>query len=129
MAKPSYCHLLVPPVIYQGTLCKILCWFNLDTFTQSENITKIKTTSYEVFKGTLETQTKSYFIYIHTWCIRGNLLPPANEVCGGNVFIPVCHTVHGVVGFPACITGHMTRGVCIQEGSTSGGGGGGLHPR
>ena len=89
VAKPSYCHLLVPPVIYHVILCKRLYWFNLDTFTRSENVTKIKTTSYKVFKGTLETQTKCYFIHIHVWCIKGNLLPPANEVCGGNVFIPV----------------------------------------
>ena len=35
----------------------------------------------------------------------------------GNVFTPVCHSVHrGGVGFPACITGHMTRGFCIGGG-------------
>ena len=28
MAKISYCHLPVPPVIHQNILCKILCWFN-----------------------------------------------------------------------------------------------------
>ena len=37
----------------------------------------------------------------------------------GNIFTSVCHSVLGV-GFPACITGHMTgvfiQGVCIQEG-------------
>ena len=32
----------------------------------------------------------------------------------GNVFTGVCHSVLRGVGFPACITGHMTRGVCIQ---------------
>ena len=36
------------------------------------------------------------------------------------------------VGFPACITGHMTRGICIQGGLPRGGlhlHPGGLHPR
>ena len=32
----------------------------------------------------------------------------------GNFFTHVCHSVHWGVGFPACITGQMTRGVCIQ---------------
>ena len=40
---------------------------------------------------------------------------PANEVCDGSVFTPVCHSVHGGGGFPACITGLMTRGICIHE--------------
>ena len=40
----------------------------------------------------------------------------------GNVFTPVCHSINRGVGFPACITGHMTSGgsasrewVCIQR--------------
>ena len=36
----------------------------------------------------------------------------------GNVFTPVCHSVHGGV-FPACITGHMTRGFCIGGGESA----------
>ena len=33
----------------------------------------------------------------------------------GNVFKLVCHSVHrDGGGFPACITGHMTRAVCLQ---------------
>ena len=49
----------------------------------------------------------------------------------GNVFTLVCHSVHRWVGFPACITGHMTRGVCIGGGSAFGGVclQGGLHTR
>ena len=48
----------------------------------------------------------------------------------GNVFTPVCHSVHGrevLVGLPACITGRMTsmggsayRGVCIGGGAYRG---------
>ena len=45
----------------------------------------------------------------------------------GNIFTSVCHSVHRGVGFPACITGHMTRRslhlgrsasreICIQGG-------------
>ena len=42
----------------------------------------------------------------------------------GNVFTGVCLSTGGRVGFPACITGHMTRGVCIQGAFASVGGGG-----
>ena len=39
----------------------------------------------------------------------------------GNIFISICHSVPGWGGgFPTCITGHMTRGVCIQEVCISG---------
>ena len=43
-------------------------------------------------------------------------LLPANEVWGKViVFTRVCHSVQGGVGFPACITGHMTSmRVCLQ---------------
>ena len=50
------------------------------------------------------------------------LLPPANEVWGKIIFSQasvILSTERGG-GFPACITGHMTSGVCIQRG--------GLHP-
>ena len=46
----------------------------------------------------------------------------------GNVFTPVCHSVHkeGGIGFLACITSHMTRGAASRwsasRGSASGGG-------
>ena len=44
----------------------------------------------------------------------------------GSIFTSVCHSVYrGGVGFPACITGDMTRG----RGSASGGGGGWTLPR
>ena len=42
-------------------------------------------------------------------------LPLANEVWGKIMFLHVCvilFTVEGI-GVPACITGHMSRGVCI----------------
>ena len=40
----------------------------------------------------------------------------------GNVFIPVCHSVHrGEVGFPAGITGHITRGSASRGGLPPGG--------
>ena len=54
-------------------------------------------------------------------------LPSANEVWGKVMFsqVFVCPRGEGRVGFPACITGHMTsiggwggaasRGVCLQE--------------
>ena len=38
----------------------------------------------------------------------------------GNVFTPVCHSVHRGVSVPACITGRMTGGLC-PGGSLSGG--------
>ena len=64
------------------------------------------------------------------------LLPPANEVWGKVMFsqVFVCPQGGGwrlAVGFPACITGHMTRWkrVCIQGSSSAGrGGGGGVRP-
>ena len=38
----------------------------------------------------------------------------------GNVFTPACHSVHREgVGFPACVTGHMTEGVCLWWGGWS----------
>ena len=46
----------------------------------------------------------------------------------GNVFIPVCHSVHrGKVSVPVCITGHMTggplsRGISVQRGVSVQGG-------
>ena len=42
--------------------------------------------------------------------------PPKKEVCEGNAFTSVCHSFHRGVGLPVCITGHITRGVCIQGG-------------
>ena len=51
-----------------------------------------------------------------------------NEVCKGNVFTPVSHSVHGGGGgFPACITGHMTGG-STSRGHCIGGGGLGRPP-
>ena len=55
-----------------------------------------------------------------------NLLPPVNEVWGKVIFSQasvILFTGKLGIGFPACITGHMTReagmppgGVCIREG-------------
>ena len=39
----------------------------------------------------------------------------------GNVFTAVRLSTGGGVGFPSCITGHITRGVCLQRGSAFGG--------
>ena len=39
-----------------------------------------------------------------------NLLPPATKLRQGNIFTPVCQSVHKGVSVPACPTGHMTRG-------------------
>ena len=52
------------------------------------------------------------------------LLPPATKLWQGNVFTPVCHSVHGGVSVPVCTTGHMiggslSRGVSVQGGSLS----------
>ena len=47
---------------------------------------------------------------------RCGLLPPANEVCEGYVFTPVCHSVGGGVhGRGACMhgRGHVWQGVCV----------------
>ena len=33
------------------------------------------------------------------------LLPPANEVCEGYVFTPVCHSVYRGGSIPACLAG------------------------
>ena len=35
-------------------------------------------------------------------------LPPANEVCEGYVFTPVCHSVHGGC-LPQCMLGYTPR--------------------
>ena len=41
-------------------------------------------------------------------------LPPANEVWSKVMFSQMFVCPQRGVGFPACITGHMTRGACIQ---------------
>ena len=38
------------------------------------------------------------------------LLPPVTKLRQGNVFTPVCDSVHRGVSVLACTTGHMTRG-------------------
>ena len=49
-------------------------------------------------------------------------LPPANEVWGKVVFLHLCVILFtGGLGFPACITGHMTRGSASGEGLPPGG--------
>ena len=76
------------------------------------------------------------------WCDSSIYLPPANEVWDKVVFSQVSvYLLEGggwLVGFPACITGHMTRGVCIQgrcwadplhRGLSTGVGGWADHPR
>ena len=40
------------------------------------------------------------------------LLPPETKLRQGNVFTPVCDSVHRGVSVPACTTDHMTRGLC-----------------
>ena len=49
------------------------------------------------------------------------LLPPANKVGGKVIFsqLSVIPSVHRGFGFPACITGHITRGVSASGGSAS----------
>ena len=42
-------------------------------------------------------------------------LPPTNKVWDKVMFLHLRVVLWGV-GFPACITGHMTRGICIQGG-------------
>ena len=68
------------------------------------------------------------FIGIILFC--GIVIGPKRSLGQGNVFTGVCLSTGEGVGFPACITGHMTgggrsasggEGVCIQ-------GEGGLHP-
>ena len=39
----------------------------------------------------------------------------------GNIFTPVCDSVHSRVSVPACTTGHMTRGVSVLGGLCPGG--------
>ena len=50
-----------------------------------------------------------------------NINTNRNEI-EGNVFRSVCQSFCPQVGidFPACITGHTTRGVCIKGGFASG---------
>ena len=52
---------------------------------------------------------------------RLSYLPPATKLRQGNVFTPVCDSVHrgGGVSVPACTTGHMTRGVSVLGGGIS----------
>ena len=51
---------------------------------------------------------------------RLSYLPPATKLRQGNVFTPVCDSVHrgGGVSVPACTTGHMTRGVSVLGGAS-----------
>ena len=50
-------------------------------------------------------------------------LPPANEVWSKVMFMHLCVILFEGVSVPACITGHMTRGVCpggsLSRGSLS----------
>ena len=52
---------------------------------------------------------------------RQEFLPSATILRQGNVFTPVCDSVHkgGGISVPACATGHITRGVSVQRGSLS----------
>ena len=55
-------------------------------------------------------------------CVSQQMVTNAGKLSlgQGNVFIPMCHSVHkGGDGFPACITGRMTRRFASS---------GGLHP-
>ena len=40
-------------------------------------------------------------------------LPPATKLRQGNVFTPVCDSVHRGISVPACTTGHMFKGVSV----------------
>ena len=54
------------------------------------------------------------------------LLPPANEVCEGYAFTPVCHSVHRGGGSrprPRGEVGGLARGVQVQTRGIGGGGG------
>ena len=62
----------------------------------------------------MTTTERIVFIVILEVCeSRVHIITPHKRSLGqGNVFIPVCYPVHREgVGFPACITGHMTRGL------------------
>ena len=54
---------------------------------------------------------------------HGEYLQPATKLRQGNVFTPVCHSVHrgGWVSVPACTTGHMTGGGVLSGGSLTAG--------
>ena len=56
-----------------------------------------------------------------TRSLKGGSLPPATKLRQGNVFTPVCHSVHRGVSVPACTVGHMTLGVSVQRVSVWGG--------
>ena len=54
---------------------------------------------------------------------HGEYLQPATKLRQGNVFTPVCHSVHrgGWVSVPACTPGHMTGGGVLSGGSLTAG--------
>ena len=50
---------------------------------------------------TRRISTPTYFVFV---IFKRLYLPPANEVCEGYVFTPVCHSVHRG-GLPQCMLG------------------------
>ena len=91
----------------QFSYCKILCFFRCMLYfpPPPPQFPKHKTDSNKTDYTTVVTCNGS--------------LPPANEVWGKVIFSQACviPSVHRwEVGFPACITDHMTGGVCIQRG-------------
>ena len=56
----------------------------------------------------------------HTRLSLLSLLQPATKLRQGNVFTPVCNSVHRGVSVPACTTGHITRGSLSRGTSVQG---------
>ena len=77
----------------------------------------------------LKLEKKSPYVPLHTdplLLLIFTLITARKRSLGqGNVFTPVCHSDHRGIGFPACITGHMTRGISTKGGLPRGD----LYPR
>ena len=56
----------------------------------------------------------SAYVLRYVW-LRQLILPPAKKLREGDVFTPVCDSVHG--GQSLCPRGSLSRGVSVQEGS------------
>ena len=69
------------------------------------------------------TDIQKFFFFAFSWCewTFTCFLQAATKLWQGNVFTPVCHSVHMGVSVPACTTGHMTRGLCAGGVSVQGG--------
>ena len=85
------------------------CFLDFKHFPQGNSGLKIRKNPDNYKSTTLRNIVNAHLSFVMTARKR--------SLGQGNVFTGVCLFTGG--GFPACITGHMTRGVCIQEGGSA----------